>query len=231
MTETIDGSDSARNPLEILAAEFSEARRSGQQPSIDEYVNRLPEQREEARALLESIALFERVSEQEVSRQASQRRSKRFDHKKIEQLGDYRILREIGRGGMGVIYEAEQITLKRRVALKVLSSGTSESAKQLERFQREAEAVARLHHPISCQCLAAVPRTVCITLRCKLIDGDPLSHLPDLSFLEIAGSVCKRPARWLMRTAMVCCIATSSLRTCYWIAAAKCGSPISDWPS
>ncbi len=141
--ETLDGSDSARNPLELLAAEFSEARRSGLQPSIDEFVKRLPDQRDEARALLESLALFERASEQEYTRHVSQRQKNRFNDRKLEQLGDYRILREIGRGGMGVIYEAEQITLKRRVALKVLSSSTSESAKQLERFQREAEAVAR----------------------------------------------------------------------------------------
>ena len=184
--DTIDGSDSARNPLEVLAAEFSEARRSGQQPSIDEYVNRLPEQRDEARALLESIALFERVSEQEVSRQASQRRHKRFEHKKIEQLGDFRIVREIGRGGMGVIYEAEQITLKRRVALKVLSSGTSESAKQLERFQREAEAVARLHHTNIVPVFGSGSQDGVHYFAMQLIDGDPLSKLPDLTFLEIA---------------------------------------------
>ena len=61
-------------------------------------------------------------------------------------LGDFRILREIGRGAMGVVYEAEQVSLKRRVALKVLRFGGAADAEAMERFRREAETVARLHH-------------------------------------------------------------------------------------
>lgn len=62
------------------------------------------------------------------------------------QIGDFRIVREIGRGGMGVVYEAEQLSLRRRVALKVLKFGGTADAGALERFQREAETVAHLHH-------------------------------------------------------------------------------------
>ncbi len=62
------------------------------------------------------------------------------------QLGDFRIVREIGRGGMGVVYEAEQLSLKRKVALKVLRFGAVADAEVMQRFQREAETVARLHH-------------------------------------------------------------------------------------
>src|SRR5262249_24115250 len=61
-------------------------------------------------------------------------------------LGDFRILREIGRGGMGVVYEAEQITLGRRVALKVLPVATTMDPRHLQRFQNEARAAASLHH-------------------------------------------------------------------------------------
>ena len=61
-------------------------------------------------------------------------------------LGDFRILREIGRGGMGVVYEAEQISLHRRVALKVLPFAATMDPRHLQRFQNEARAAARLHH-------------------------------------------------------------------------------------
>ena len=64
----------------------------------------------------------------------------------LSQVADYRIIREIGRGGMGVVYEAEQISLGRRVALKVLPRQSGRDHITLERFRREARDSARLHH-------------------------------------------------------------------------------------
>jgi serine/threonine protein kinase len=61
-------------------------------------------------------------------------------------LGDYRIVREVGRGGMGVVYEAQQRSLNRRVALKVLPMAAALDARQFQRFQLEAQAAACLHH-------------------------------------------------------------------------------------
>ncbi len=62
-------------------------------------------------------------------------------------LGEYRVLREVGRGGMGVVYEAEQPSLKRRIALKVLPPALRNDRRLLARFRREAEAAGRLRHP------------------------------------------------------------------------------------
>jgi serine/threonine protein kinase len=62
------------------------------------------------------------------------------------ELGDFRILREVGRGGMGVVYEAEQLSLGRRVALKVLPFAATMDPKHLQRFHNEARAAASLHH-------------------------------------------------------------------------------------
>lgn len=67
-------------------------------------------------------------------------------HPTVGTLGDFRLLREVGRGGMGVVYEAEQITLGRRVALKVLPFGATMDSRQLQRFQNEVRAAASLHH-------------------------------------------------------------------------------------
>jgi serine/threonine protein kinase/tetratricopeptide (TPR) repeat protein len=61
-------------------------------------------------------------------------------------LGDFRLLREAGRGGMGVVYEAEQISLGRRVALKVLPFAATMDPRHLQRFHNEARAAACLHH-------------------------------------------------------------------------------------
>ncbi len=64
----------------------------------------------------------------------------------LGQLGDFRLMREVGRGGMGVVYEAEQISLRRRVALKILPFASAIDPRQLQRFQNEALAAAHLRH-------------------------------------------------------------------------------------
>ena len=63
------------------------------------------------------------------------------------QVGHYRIIRPLGAGGMGEVWLADDVTLKRKIALKVLPAGMAADPERLARFQREAQAVAALTHP------------------------------------------------------------------------------------
>lgn len=72
---------------------------------------------------------------------------KESDTSAAKQIGEYKIVREIGRGGMGVVYEAHQASLNRRVALKILPFAAVLDQRQIARFRNEAQAAAQLHHP------------------------------------------------------------------------------------
>ncbi len=122
-----------------IADEFAARVRRGETPTIDEYVDRHPDHAEPIREFFPMLAQFE-----DVKAVAAAPPPSIDDTPKT--IGDYRIYREIGRGGMGVVYEAEQESLGRRVALKVLPQPLARSASSRERFQREARAAAALHH-------------------------------------------------------------------------------------
>ncbi len=135
------------NILEGLAEEFTQRLRNGDRPDIESYVNRYPEQAELIRDALEALMLMERLApNDESSRKQSLPENTPLLNSNVPQLGDYLILREIGRGGMGIVYEAEQLSLGRHVALKVISHATTNSDIALQRFRREAKAAAKLHH-------------------------------------------------------------------------------------
>ena len=143
MNQTVDGASIDRDPVELLAAEFVDRHRSGECPTIEEYVERHPDLADDIRELFPTIAGLERLK---VSRELSSDGRASIGAAKIERLGDFRIIREIGRGGMGIVYEAEQESLGRRVAIKVLPKQSLLNPRQLTRFQREAQTAARLHH-------------------------------------------------------------------------------------
>jgi WD40 repeat protein/serine/threonine protein kinase/tetratricopeptide (TPR) repeat protein len=129
--------------LDQLADEFAERYRQGERPPLKEYIDKHPDLADEIRELFPALVEMEQVKE---DRREEQAPAPTGPLPPLEQLGDFRILREIGKGGMGVVYEAEQISLGRHVALKVLPQKLLLDAKQRRRFEREAKALAKLHH-------------------------------------------------------------------------------------
>jgi serine/threonine protein kinase len=141
-------SSSDRDPLERLAAEFLDRRRRGESPSPAEYAAEYPQWAEQILDLFPALEVMEGLKPDAGDQTASLAgRAASAVAPRLEQLGEYRIFREIGRGGMGVVYEAEQESLGRRVALKILPLYGQIDAVQMERFQLEARSAARLHHP------------------------------------------------------------------------------------
>ena len=135
--------DAQRDPLDALAAEFAERLRRGELPSVSEYAAEHPELAEDIQELFPAIAAMERLK---AAREHTDPDRGVLGPVKLERLGDFRIIREIGRGGMGIVYEAVQESLGRHVAIKVLPTHALLDAKHVKRFTREARIAARLHH-------------------------------------------------------------------------------------
>ncbi len=138
-------SDSSANYVLLtrLADEFAARYRAGERPALQEYIDRHPELAVDIRELLPAIVEIERVRE---DHQEAAEREATPPTSALEQLGDFRILREVGKGGMGIVYEAEQVSLGRHVALKVLPRSMLLDSRAKLRFEREAKSAARLHH-------------------------------------------------------------------------------------
>src|SRR5258708_18993444 len=129
--------------LSPLAEECAARHRRGERPSLQEYIDRHPQLADDIREFFPAMAEMEQVKE---DRQEVAEPKAAGPLPPLERLGDYRIIREIGHGGMGVVYEAEQSSHGRRVALKVLPKQLLLDARTKRRFEREAKAAAKLHH-------------------------------------------------------------------------------------
>jgi WD40 repeat protein/serine/threonine protein kinase len=143
-------SDSQFQAVVKLADEYLARVRRGERPNVTEYLDRYPHLAEGLREVLPMTAAMEDLASDVRPRgpAAPGAASAVASHpvQPLARLADYRIVREIGRGGMGIVYEAEHIRLGRHVALKVLHAGGSLAAGQRRRFELEARAAARLHH-------------------------------------------------------------------------------------
>lgn len=133
-----------RDPVERLAEEFFARRRRGERPTKDEYAKAYPELADAIRELFPVLEMLEPGSS---AAHGSDTAATQGSELPRERLGEYRLVREIGRGGMGVVFEAVQEKLDRRVALKILPPQSTLDARFLARFRREAQAAAGLSHP------------------------------------------------------------------------------------
>jgi serine/threonine protein kinase/tetratricopeptide (TPR) repeat protein len=142
----MSSSSDERGPVELLADEFLVRCKRGEKPTIKEYCTAHPKLADEIRDVFEAVLMVEDLKPGSDEVSGSLGEGAQVAGKRLQQVGDYRILCEIGRGGMGVVYEAEQQALGRRVALKVLPRISAGDSSALIRFQREAKAAARMHH-------------------------------------------------------------------------------------
>ncbi len=139
--------DSLDSPLDSLAEEFARRYRRGERPSLTEFVERHPEFAEEIRELFPALVMMEKArSGDGPDRPPGALGEDAGCELHGGRIGDFRIIREVGRGGMGIVFEAIQESLGRHVALKILPASVEKNPRHLLRFQREARAAAKLHH-------------------------------------------------------------------------------------
>lgn len=131
--ETVEAPLKSAVAIELVAVDLELRAEIGEDPNCDEYLERLPGYSSGVR---KGFELWN-----------SERCANVYGDKNLpERIGDYRIVSKLGEGGMGVVYEAVQESLDRRVAIKSLGSHPVHAPRSARRFRREARAVAMLHH-------------------------------------------------------------------------------------
>ena len=134
--------------LAQAAQEYLHELESGRRPDRRRWLERYPDLAKALGQCLDGLELVHQASPlaSPLSGNVPRSWSNASDPVSTNPLGDFQILHEIGRGGMGIVYEATQLSLGRRVALKVLPFAATFDAKHLQRFRQEAQAAAQLHH-------------------------------------------------------------------------------------
>ena len=135
---------SADTTMEELAAEFLERRQSGEALEMETFISDHPEYAEDLRKILPLMLDMEQLKPASFQTPAS---SPAKPERTNLPDSDYRLVRKIGSGGMGVVFESIQVSLNRKVAVKLLNSSLLTSAEQRTQFENEAKVIAMLHHP------------------------------------------------------------------------------------
>lgn len=141
--EVSEATDDVLEIVDVLASDFIARYRNGDRPTVEEYANRHPELSDPIRRMFPLVASVERIK---INEQVAEDGSATLAGRVLSQLGDFRIVREIGRGGMGIVFEAHQESLDRTVAIKVLPKQSLLDDEALERFRTEATTAAAMHH-------------------------------------------------------------------------------------
>jgi serine/threonine protein kinase len=172
MTAARTGDASRDQRLQEVLLGYFEAGEAGQAPDRNELLRRHPDL---ASDLAEFLTGHDRLDHWMESLRANGTMEASSSANVDRTLGDFRIVREVGRGGMGIVYEAEQISLGRRVALKVLPFAATMDPRHLQRFQNEARAAAGLHHTNIVPVFSVGCERGVHFYAMQFIDGRPLS--------------------------------------------------------
>ena len=133
--------------LANLLDEYLSARENDFPPDVNAMFAAHPDLEEALKASLRGLDFLDRATNQIGGGETNPPGERKTPPPSERQLGDFLLLRELGRGGMGIVYEARQVSLDRRVAVKVLPFAAVLDQKQIARFENEARAAAQLHHP------------------------------------------------------------------------------------
>lgn len=177
--------DEAADSPRLVAAlrEYEAALLAGKRPNRGEFLARYADLGEDLTDGIDGLDFLlsagSRLNASSVGRSVSASATSPNAPPETGTLGDFRLIREIGRGGMGVVYEAEQISLGRKVALKVLPFAATLDSRQLRRFENEARAAAQLHHAHVVPVYAVGCERGVHYYAMQLINGQPLSDVID----------------------------------------------------